>query len=60
MYYNTSMKKRSINFIKIKSYWKEILLVLILKAVFLTILYYSCFSKPPLLDDQKAGEHLLY
>lgn len=44
---------------KAKQYWKEILLLLVIKAVLLTGLWYECFRTPLVLDDKTAGEHIL-
>lgn len=42
-----------------KQYWKEIICLLVVKAILLTGLWYVSFSKPPKLDDQAAGQHIL-
>lgn len=43
-----------------KQYWKEIIIVLMIKAVLLTGLWYVAFSNPPQLDDQTVGEHVYH
>ena len=43
-----------------KQYWKEISILLVVKAVLLTGLWYVSFSKPPQLDDKAAGEHIFH
>jgi hypothetical protein len=42
-----------------KQYWKEIALLLLIKAILLTGIWYVCFSHPLVLDDQTAGSHIL-
>ncbi len=43
-----------------KQYWKEISILLVVKAVLLTGLWYVAFSNPPQLDDKSAGEHIFH
>ncbi|MEN9946258.1 MAG: hypothetical protein RLZZ293_644 [Pseudomonadota bacterium] len=43
-----------------KNYWKEILCLLIVKAVLLTGLWYVCFKDPIVMDDKTAGEHIFH
>lgn len=60
VYYNHGMMKTNRNSLgKAKQYWKEILLLLVVKAVLLTGLWYECFRTPLVLDDKTAGEHIL-
>lgn len=42
-----------------KKYWKEIALLLIVKSVLLTGLWYFSFRDPPQLDDEAVANHLL-
>lgn len=42
-----------------KQYWKEIVCLLVIKAILFTGLWYTSFRNPPKLDDQAAGEHIL-
>ena len=42
----------------IQNYWKEILCLLIIKAVLLTGLWYKCFRNPIVMDDKAAAEHI--
>lgn len=42
-----------------KQYWKEIICLLVVKAILLTGLWYVSFSHPPKLDDQTTGQHIL-
>lgn len=41
-----------------KRYWKEILCLLIAKAILLTGIWYVSFRNPPRLNDQIAGAHI--
>lgn len=45
-------------FIKMKRYWKEILWLLMIKAILLSGIWYVCFSNPPKLDDSTTANHL--
>ena len=42
-----------------KQYWKEITILLVIKAVLLTVIWYFCFSHPLVLDDIAAGTHIV-
>lgn len=42
-----------------KQYWKEITLLLLIKAVLLGGIWYFCFKDPPIMTDQIAGAHIL-
>ena len=43
-----------------KQYWKEILLLLAVKAVLFTGIWYKCFRNPIVLTDKAAAEHIFY
>jgi len=43
----------------VKQYWKEIFLLLVIKAILLAGIWYVCFRTPLILDDKTAGEHIL-
>jgi len=43
---------------KISNYWKEILILLIVKVVLLSGIYYKFFSDPIKLDDKAAAEYI--
>ncbi|MGV3278612.1 cytochrome oxidase putative small subunit CydP [Rickettsiales bacterium LUAb2] len=40
--------------------YKEIILVLCIKAILLTALWYFSFRDPIKLNDQKAGNYIIY
>lgn len=41
------------------NYVKEILCLLVIKAILLTMVWYFCFRNPLQLDDKAAGGHIL-
>lgn len=41
-----------------KQYWKEICILLVVKSILLTVLWYFCFRNPIELDDQTTAEHV--
>lgn len=58
--YNYVMKKHLAKLINLKTYWQELLLLLLIKAILLAGLYYYCFKDPLILSDQTAGAHILH
>jgi hypothetical protein len=43
----------------IKQFWKEILLILLIKSILLTGIWYKCFRHPMQVNDKSAMEHLI-
>lgn len=41
------------------TYWKEIICLLVIKAILFTGIWYKYFRSPLTLDDKAAGEHIL-
>jgi len=42
-----------------KQYWKELTILLVIKAILLTSIWYVCFRHPLVLDDMSAGAHII-
>lgn len=42
-----------------QQYWKEIICILIVKAIIFSGIWYACFKSPVVMSDESAAMHIL-